>query len=526
MQPHKDALTGGDREAAALLVAELGVPHKLEGIVVAGTPVGTESFMAEVVHKRAGAIVADVEKLMALPMCKQVQCLLLRCSLPRQMAHLMRVVPWAHLGASMRRVEQALLSAAACVFKLPAGKGPGACLVSADEAVQLSLPARLGGFGLRTASATEAGAALIACTARAQTALSAAPEAAQPSRGAARAGALETWHAVHDNIAAECIWPECTSDLPADFVRDREPLLQREVGRAVTDKEAAQLLTYSADNDAPLAQRKAAARPRSAAGGPASALWITPRAVKPLRVSNTAFVMAGRHQLGLGPVPQVGCVPCPCGIGAAAQPDHAMVCSLADKTFRHDIVVSAWRGLMRAARCASSRKPLYNGFAGACAGQRRRDVSVVLGADRMVMADVVVTDACIASALAAGSARNTGKAAAVAAQAKRNALGGIALADGNDVVPLGHESHGRMGKKALTLLEDLGEVAESTGRVSKGVFVHAALCKLTVALAKRNSRMYTTTCFSVSRAHGHDYTPGDEVPTADLHDDRGGFACL
>ena len=215
MQPHKTALTGGDREAAALLAAELGVPHKPEGIVIAGTPVGTESFMAEVVHKRAGAIVADIEKLMALPVCKQVQWLLLRCSLSRQMAHLMRVVPWAQLGASMRRVEQALLSAAACVFKLPAGEGPGAGLVSADVAVQLSLlliaahwvcpaclcnhiqlslPARLGGFGLRTASATEAGAALIACTARAQAALSAAPEAAQPLRGAARAGALETWH--------------------------------------------------------------------------------------------------------------------------------------------------------------------------------------------------------------------------------------------------------------------------------------------------------------------------------------------
>ena len=187
---------------------------------------------------------------MALPMRKRVQWLLLRCSLSRQMAHLMRVVPWAQLGASMRRVEQALLSAAACVFKLPAGEGPGAGLVSADEAVQLSLPARLGGFGLRTASATEAGAALIACTARAQTALSAVPETAQPSRGAARAGALETWHAVHDNIAADCIWPECTRDLPADFVRDHAMLLQREVGRAVTDKETAQLLTYSADNGA------------------------------------------------------------------------------------------------------------------------------------------------------------------------------------------------------------------------------------------------------------------------------------
>ena len=66
----------------------------------------------------------------------------------------------------------------------------------------------------------------------------------------------------------------------------------------------------------------------------------------------------------------------------------------------------------------------------------------MLGADRMVVANVAVTNACSASALAAGLARNTGKAAAVAARAKHNALGGIALADGSDFVPLAHESHG------------------------------------------------------------------------------------
>ena len=69
------------------------------------------------------------------------------------------------------------------------------------------------------------------------------------------------------------------------------------------------------------------------------------------------------------------------------------------------------------------------------------------------------------------------------------------------------------GKEALTLLRDLGEVAESTGRVSNCAFVHAALCKLSVALANSNGRMYMTTYFSVSRAHGHDYRSGDAVLT-------------
>jgi hypothetical protein len=517
MQPLKTALTGGDREVAAQLAAELGVPHKPEGIVIAGTPVGTEAFMAEVVHKRAASIVADVEKLMQLPVCKQVQWLLLRCSLSRQMAHLMRVVPWAQLGAGMRRVEQALLRAAACVFKLPAGEGPGSGLVNAQVATQLSLPARLGGFGLRTASATEAGAALLACAARAQKALAAAPEDAQPLRGEARASALAAWHGVYDDIAAMCAWPEDARDLPPAFERNRAPLLQREIGRAVADREAAELLSWTPSNDAPLPERKTAARLRSAAGGPASALWITPRASPPLRVGNDAFVMAGRHRLGLGPVVQSGRAPCPCGVGAAAQPDHAMVCSLAEKTIRHNYLVSAWRGIMRAAGCASSREPPYNGVAGPGAGQKRGDICAVLSADRMVVADVVVADPCCATALARGAARTTGKAAAVAAKAKHEDLGGLALADGNDFVALAHESHGRMGKEALKLLQDLGEVAASNGRVSKRAFVLAALCKLSVALAKGNGRMYTTACFTVSRALGHDYVPGDAVPTADLH---------
>jgi hypothetical protein len=49
-----------------------------------------------------------------------------------------------------------------------------------------------------------------------------------------------------------------------------------------------------------------------------------------------------------------------------------------------------------------------------------------------------------------------------------------------------------------------------------GAFVCAALCKLSVGLARGNGKMYTTACFAKSRSHGRDYVPGDAVPTAEL----------
>jgi len=346
--------------------------------------------------------------------------------------------------------------------------------------------------------------------------LATAPEAAHPLRGAARERVLPVWRDVFDDVGEARGWQPEARDLPDGFVRDTAPYIQRGVSLVVTDRRAAAALTYTAANDAPLAQRKLAARLRSAGGGAASAMWVTPPVAMPLRLGNEAFVMAARHRLGVGPVLRAGTAPCPCGRGEAAQPDHAMVCTLADATFRHDILVSTWRGIIRSAGCATSREPPYNRVAGACAGLKRGDIGAVLGPDRMVMADVVVTDACSSTALRRKSAQETGAAAAQAAKGKHDALGGLALADGNDFVALAHESHGRLGREALRLLQDLGQIAADSGRATKRAFVHAALCRLSVTLAKGVARMYTTACFAVARAHGHDFQPGLPAPCADL----------
>ena len=515
LQARKSALSGGDVAVAAALAADLGVTHAPEGIVVAGTPVGCPAFVARAVLERAEGVVAEVDEAMRLPLRAQSRWLLVRMSLSQRMAHLMRVVPWAQLGPGTRRAEQAVLAAVATLFRLPGGHGPGAAVAQTGLLAQLCLPERVGGFGLRSASATGSGAAMVACAARAQAVLEAAPLALQPLRGAARARVLATWHDVFDDVGAACEWGAAARELPPEFERDRAPLVQRAVARVVADRDAAALLHLSADGASPPAQQRAAARLRSAAGGPASAMWTAVPTAPDARLSDDDLVMAGRHRLGLGPGLGVGPAPCTCGAGDASAPDHAQVCTLCDSIFRHDIMVNAWRCVFRDAGCATSREPPYSGVAGAAAGMRRGDIVAVLGPSRVVVADVVVTHAAAASYLP-GAARETGVAAARAERRKRNDVGSFVANAGFDFVPLATESYGHMGTAAMRLLSDLGDIAASSGRVQKHVFLRVALRRLSCTLARGNGRMYTTSVFAVTRALGRNFVPGRAVPVAEV----------
>ena len=336
----------------------------------------------------------------------------------------------------------------------------------------------------------------------------------QPLRGVARAGVLTTWHAVFDDVGETCGWTADARELPLDFERDRAPLVQREASRAVVDREATNLLQLSADGTAPLALQRAAARLRSAAGGPASAMWTALPTSPATRLNDDDLIMAGRHRLGLGPGLGTGPAPCTCGRGDASAPDHAQVCALSDDIFRHDLMVNTWRGIIRDAGCATSREPPYSGVVGAAAGLRRGDIIAVLGPNRVIVADVVVTHAAAASYLPK-AAYESGAAAARAEQRKRTSVGNMVANAGFDFVPLATESYGFMGKAALQLLSDVGDIAASSGRVKKHAFIRAALTRLSCTLARGNGRMYATSVFAVSRALGRNYMPGRDVPVAD-----------
>ena len=135
MRPSKMALTGGpDPESGALLAAELGVRHCPDGVVLCGTPVGTDAFVEATVGDRADAVIEQVNKLMRLPLRAQSRCTLLRASLALRLAHYLRTLPWERVSAATRRVEAAIVTALAIIFRVSRTRGDtgGAARLSAD----------------------------------------------------------------------------------------------------------------------------------------------------------------------------------------------------------------------------------------------------------------------------------------------------------------------------------------------------------------------------------------------------------
>ena len=513
VQPRKCALTAGPPPAVARLAVDLGVQHCPEGIMVCGTPIGTDAYVAAALSSRADAVIAQVDKLKALPVSRQAQFVLLRSSLSLRMAHLMRTVPWGHLQPSVARVEAAIMAATTTLFQVPE-------LGAASERAvqQLRLPLRHGGFGLRDATSLVADAALVAGASKAQAAMKEGLDACKPFSGAVRPMLLQTWQRVFDDAAAECEWERSARDLPDEFIDAVLPRVQKAVSRAVGDRVGAAFL--AACDTATVEGQRAAARIRSAAAGPATA-WITALPVTPgLRLSDAEFVMAGRHLLGLGAPTPVDIPPCDCTAGDLATPDHALSCNhnAGEATVRHDYWASAWRHAIRRAGCATSAEPPYNSLAAprahwAC-GQRRGDILVVWPDGRVRILDCVVTHPAAAS-FVREAAQTAGSAAAKAETRKRRAFQVFGEGSAYEFVPLAVESFGRMGLAASRFLSELGDLAAEGTRVSKAAFVRGVRRELSCALCKGNARMYYNSMSRIAVNVGNNYRPGCEVPVED-----------
>ena len=512
-QPPKCAVHGGPHAGAEAFAREMQLQHKPDGIVVVGSPTGSPAFVEAHVLARAEEVVQQVDKLMALPLAAQSQFAILHASLSKRMAHLQRTVPWHQLAAGTRRVEQALLGAAAAVFRLEGAggvvAGPAGARAPVGPALeQLTLATRHGGFGLRAASATEAGGALLAGAAKAQRAMSEGPSACQPFKGAARERLLATWRAVFDDVSVACGWDAGARDLPEPFVRDVLPGTQGVVARAVADREGAKFL--ESFDQATDVGRRHAARVRSAACGPAAA-WLLAAPCSPtLRLSNEDFVAAGRHRLGLGLGARASRPPCLCGAGSATAFDHAMVCDTGKRWwhFRHNLIASAFRRVIRRAGCASSAEPHYSRVVGAAAGGRRGDICAIMPLGDCVLLDVVVVHAA-QQRYVKDAAAAPGVAAAGAEGDKRRGLPAAGSDNAFEFVPLAVETYGRLGKAALAFLSRLGDVAvANNGRLSKAAFMRGAICELSVALCRGNGRIYYECGTSVARTVGRAFEPG------------------
>lgn len=510
VQPRKCALTAGPSIAVAGLAADLGVRHCPNGVTVCGTPIGTDAYIAAALSDRADGIIEQVGKLMALPVSHQAQFALLRSSLSMRMAHLLRTVAWDRLQPSVVRVEDAIMAAAKTLFQVPEVGAESARAVQ-----QLRLPLRHGGFGLRDATPLVAAAALVAGASKAQAAMQNGPAVCRPFSGALRPALLLAWQRVYDDAAGECEWEESARNLPADFVLEALPGVQKAVSKVVGDRAGADMLE-ACDTNTVEGQRDAA-RLRSASTGTSSG-WLTALPVwSALRLTNAEFRMAARHRLGLGVPSLIDVPPCTCSAGDSTTPDHALSCkhNAGKAIVRHDIWASAWRHAIRRAGCASSAEPLYSSLAApgaqGAATQRRGDILVVWPDGGVRILDCVVTHPAAASYVR-DAAEAGGSAAAKAEARKRADFAEVGEGSAFDFVPLAVESYGRMGVAASRFLSELGDLVEAAGRVSKAAFVRTVRRELSCALCKGNARMYYNSLSRIAARVGHNFRPGCDEP--------------
>ena len=511
--PQKCAITGGNPHAAAALAAELGVQHAPDGIVCYGTPIGSEEFVSSTIEKRADVIVAEVERLMQLPLDSQTQWSLLRGSLSKRLDHLKRTVPWQRLAATVRRVEAAIQKAAAAIFELPPDPdGVAAC--RPDLLEQLTLPLRHGGFGLHAMCETEADAALLSGAAIGQNVMAEGPVACRPLEpdSAMRAQLLPRWQRVHEQCHEQCGWIEEAINLPPEFIKHMLPSAAHDVSRAATDARGKAMLD-ACDTAVQSGQQKAA-RLRSASGAAAGAWLEALPCVPATRMNSDEFKSAGRHRLGLGLASGVRTPACTCRRGLASEADHAMVCDHArgEGTLRHDLLTSVWRCLLRKAGLPTSTEPRLGRLANAAqdiqrAGMRRADISTVIGT-AVTLTDTVVIHPAAASYCARAAAVG-GAAAKVAENDKLREFRNHGDNGGAVLVPLATETYGRHGRHAMRFLSQLGDIVSGKGG-SKREFVRCARSELSVALVRGNARMYNRTLFNVVRASGDAFLHGYE----------------
>ena len=514
--PDKCGVFSLNAEAAAATAAELGLPHRDDGLKAAGTPVGTDAFVAATATSVADTICASIAGLLDSPLPAQDKFILLRCSSQTRIAHLPRIAPWALVGDAVQRVEEAVIGAAFTIMDRPEQAGV--------RAGQLTLPLRHGGMGIRTTSALEARAAFLSAAAMTETTMRAGPQQFQPFAGPGAPALEADWQALHAAGAAADgppLWPPDALPITAASIDDTLPGAQRAFSRFVAECRFDELI--DALDGATLAGQRALARLRSCSCRAAS-IWIDTLPVSPaLQLQDAHFRTAMRLRRGLAQAPSnAPGVRCFCG--TFLQPDdldHAMTCLSIRKTvtLRHNMLTATWRRIASRSGVTSTAEPLIRqlpGAQGAAAAARpdsRGDLLLILPSGLTVV-DISVIHPAAASYVRA-AARSAGSAAATR-DARKRALYRTADPNGYAFTPLSVETYGRLGEPAMELLNALAGVAAAGGTVFKAGFVTNALRELSITLCRGNGALYRAGLGVFARVTGHAFHAGLPNPTAEI----------
>jgi hypothetical protein len=193
----KCAVYSVDAGAAAAVASQLGVRHAPDGLLAAGTPVGTPTFQADHADRCAAHTCHLMEDLKAIPLADQDRWLLLHGSLQRRVAHLPRGCQWTHVEAAVQRAGSQALDCAFAILGLPRVDGP--------VTAQMTLHLRHGGLGLSCTSPAEGSAAYLAAAATTHQVMLTGPGAFRPFDGPSGAQLRTQWASLHDG--AGTLWP-------------------------------------------------------------------------------------------------------------------------------------------------------------------------------------------------------------------------------------------------------------------------------------------------------------------------------
>ena len=358
-QPSKSAVYSEDAAAAASFANLLGVRHAPDGLLAAGTPVGTPGFQSTHADGCATHACQLMGELLQVPLGDQDRWLLLHGSLQKRVAHLPRGSRWEHVGPAVLRAESAAVDCAYAIIALPREDGA--------PTEQMTLPLRHGGLGLLRTGPAEGAAAYLSTAATTHLAQRDGPEAFRPFDGQHGAQLRHQWATLHDG--AGDLWPPEIRDADPDSL-GKVAGAQRDFGRHSAQARTNALLASFASGSA--ADRAHRARLLSCACRPASA-WLDSLLLSPALELKLREVQAGlRFRLGLAVLPQ-NAPSVQCGCGDTLQRghvDHAMRCpALAGhSTLRHDILKGILRRAVHRAGVASALEPPLRRLPGLAAG--------------------------------------------------------------------------------------------------------------------------------------------------------------
>jgi hypothetical protein len=178
--PTKCAVYGGNTDMARAPAAELSIAHQEQGVVVAGTPIGSDDFVKAVFQQEIQNVRAPLDLLVSLPtpLTRQDKWAVLNRSPHLKLQHLTRTVPWQLCAPLLQAHTADLRRAALHVPGQPSPVTDG--LNPAAVHLQLHLPLRAAGFGVLHFPPDLCAASFVSSCARAEAALQAASPSLRP----------------------------------------------------------------------------------------------------------------------------------------------------------------------------------------------------------------------------------------------------------------------------------------------------------------------------------------------------------